>query len=430
MKILHYNCPAGICGDMNLGAMVDLGVDPEVLISELKKLNLQDHWKITFCKDERQGISGTRCDVHYHSHDHHHSHDHDHDHDHDHGHSHDHHHHDHTHDHHHDHAHGHHHHRTYTDIRELIGASSLDEEIKKDAIAVFHSLAEAEGAVHGKPIEEVHFHEVGAVDSILDIVGAAICWKLLEVDEVVASAVELGGGTVQCAHGRMPVPAPATAKLVKGMPVTMGASSKEATTPTGAALLAGKKCSFGGTTRGTAVATGIGIGQRDDPALANVLYVSLLDTSDNASQSDSVIELATNLDDMSPEHVSHLCELLMESGALDVWQTPATFKKGRLGCVVTALIHPNDKDALTDLILANSTSLGVRWREWNRTILERESRELDTSLGTVRIKSVIQDGKEVRSKIEFDDLKKLAKEHGLSLAEVEAIIKKSNVSNS
>lgn len=428
MKILYYNCPAGICGDMNLGAMVDLGVKPDKLISELGKLELSDHWKITFTKDLRQGISGTRCDVHYHDHDHNHYHEHDHHHDHHHDHDHD--HSGHHHDHGHDHSHDHHHHRTYKEIEKLIQQSGLDEEVKKDAIAVFHALAEAEGAVHGKPVDEVHFHEVGAIDSILDIVGAAICWKLLGVDQVASSAVELGGGTVKCAHGRMPVPAPATAKLVKGMPVTMGASSKEATTPTGAALLAGKKCSFGGTTGGTSIATGIGIGQRDDPALPNVLYVSLLETGETASSTDSVIELATNLDDMSPEHISYLCEKLMESGALDVWQTPATFKKGRLGSVVTALIHNQDKEKLTDLILSNSTSLGVRWREWNRSILQRESREIDTELGKVRIKTVIEDGKEIRSKIEFDDLKKLAREHNLSLAEVETIIKKSNVSNS
>ncbi len=390
---------------MNLGAMIDLGVDPNQLISELEKLNLKDHWKISFEKDQRQGISGTRCDVHYHNHIH-------------------------NHNHHHDHDHGHHHHRTYTDIRKLIEESGLNPEVQKDAISVFHALAEAEGAVHGKPVEEVHFHEVGAVDSILDIVGAAICWNRLGVDRVVSSAIELGGGTVNCAHGRMPVPAPATAKLVKSFPVTIGSSSKEATTPTGAALLAGKECSFGDHVEGTVQSTGIGIGQRDDPDLPNVLYVSLLETIADASQSDRVIELATNLDDMSPEHVAHLCEMLMDAGALDAWQTPATFKKGRLGCVLTILVQPADKEKLVNLILGNSTSLGVRWRDWERTILERVSQELETSLGTVRIKSVIKDGKAIRSKVEYDDLRKLARQHQLSLAEVEAFIKDSNVSNS
>jgi uncharacterized protein (TIGR00299 family) protein len=394
---------------MNLGAMVDLGVDPDQLIAELKKLNLEDHWKITFNKDQRQGISGTRCDVHYHHHDHGHKHDHDHGH------------------HHHDHDHGHHHHRTYSDIRKLIEASDLDPAIQKDAISVFHALAEAEGAVHGKPVDEVHFHEVGAVDSILDIVGAAVCWKLLGVDTVAASAIELGGGTVKCAHGRMPVPAPATAKLVEGIPVSMGGSSKEATTPTGAALLAGKQCSFDGNKQGKVLGTGIGVGQRDDPDLANVLYVSLLEADQNSAQSDRVIELSTNLDDMSPERIAHLSGMLLDSGALDAWQPPATFKKARLGCVFTVLIRPRDKEALVDLILSNSTSLGVRWREWDRIILERESQELETSLGIVRIKSVVKDGKVVRSKIEYDDLNKLAREHHLSLEEVEAIIKESNV---
>jgi uncharacterized protein (TIGR00299 family) protein len=398
MKTLYYNCPAGLCGDMNLGAMVDLGVRPEALQNELQKLGLPG-WEISFHADQRKGISGTRCDVTYHEHSH------------DHGHS---------HDHEHSHDHGHHHHRTFSDIRSIIKKSELKEPVKADAIAVFQALAEAEGAVHGKPADEVHFHEVGAIDSIIDIVGAAICWDLLEVNKIAASTIELGGGTVKCAHGVMPVPAPATAKLIKGFPVSMGGTKKEATTPTGAALLAGKSCVFDKSIQGITLSTGTGIGQRDDPDMANVVYVSLVESaSGESSQADTVVELATNLDDMSPEHVAYLAELLMQAGALDVWQTPATFKKGRLGCVLSVLADPEHQEPLTGLILANSTTLGVRWTTWQRSVLKREISEKETPLGTVRIKSVIRDGKVIRSKVEFDDLKRLARENNLSISEVE-----------
>ena len=392
MKTLYYNCPAGICGDMNLGAMVDLGADPQQLTTELKKLGLTG-WQVSFAKDQRKGISGTRCDVIIQEE-----------------------------------ApsplapltanHSHHSHRTFRDIRGMIESSSLGQSVKDDAIAIFQVLAEAEGAVHGMPPEDVHFHEVGAVDSILDIVGAAICWDLLGIEAIAASTIELGGGTVKCAHGRMPVPAPATAKLVKNFPVSMGGTSKEATTPTGAALLAGKNCRFNQPATGKSLGTGIGIGQRDVPELANVVYVSLLESESVKASGTEVVELATNLDDMSPEHIAFLAEILLESGALDVWQTSATFKKGRQGCVLTVLGTRDDQEKLTDLMLRHSTTLGVRTRKWNRTILERETTEKDTPLGKVRIKSVVRDGKVIRSKVEYDDLSRLARENGLSISEV------------
>jgi uncharacterized protein (TIGR00299 family) protein len=387
MKVLYYNCPAGICGDMHLGAMVDLGVDQDTLVKELKKLPIEG-WDIQFHKDQRKGISGTRCDVHYKDE---------------------------------------HHHRTFADIRKLIDTSSLDQAVKDDAIGVFRALAEAEGKVHGKPADEIHFHEVGAVDSILDIVGAAVCWNLLRIEQIFSSTIELGGGTVKCAHGRMPVPAPATAKLVADFPVSLGATQKEATTPTGAALLAGKACRFNEPVSGTSLATGIGIGQRDDPSVANVLYVSLLDTKAHGATGDAIIELATNLDDMSPEHVAFLAELLMEAGALDVWQTPATFKKGRLGCVLSILAKPEKRDELTAIIFKHSTTLGIRWKEWNRSVLERETRDISTEFGIVREKIATLEGKPIRSKLEHEDLGRIACENNLSLSELKTLIRKHNV---
>lgn len=426
MRVLNYQCPAGISGDMNLGAMIDLGVDPAVLVEELGKLGL-DGWELTSSRDMRGGITGIRCDVvltegahdHHHGAEHHHHH-HDHageHHHHDHTEGHHHHHHEDSGEHHHDHVHG----RTYRDIRALIESSSLADPVKADALAVFHVLAVAEGKVHNIPAEDVHFHEVGAVDSIIDIVGAAICWHLLEVDALVCTTLELGGGTVACAHRRMPVPAPATAQLLTGLPVTQGATDKEATTPTGAALLVGKQAGFGQPLRGRLLKAGIGVGQRDDPRLANVVYANLLETDTASStEHDQIVELATNLDDMRPEAVASLMEKLLEAGALDAWQTAATFKKGRLGVVVQALAEPTKVGALEDVLFRHASTLGVRRRNWERRKLRREIVSVATSLGDIRVKRAYLGEMLVREKPEFDDLQALADKHRLSLAEVEA----------
>ncbi|WP_309399001.1 nickel pincer cofactor biosynthesis protein LarC [Cerasicoccus maritimus] len=433
MRTLFYQCPAGISGDMNLGAMVALGVDPTVLETELRKLGL-DGWQLKFTPDERGGVTGIRCDVileddrsqaHDHSHEHVHAHAHSHSHAHDDGHHH-HHEHEHTHSHSHDHDHGHHHHRTFREIREMINASTLSDKVKADAIAVFEALAIAEGGVHGKPPEEVHFHEVGAVDSIVDMVGAAICWDLLGVDQLACGMLELGGGTVMCAHGRMPVPAPATARLVTGLPVTLGGTNKEATTPTGAALLVGKGAKFGEAIAGTQTAVGVGVGQRNDPNLANVVYAAIIDTETPAAKAedeaaadpqDVVFELAVNLDDMTGEAIAFLCEQLLEAGAVDVWQTQATFKKGRVGVIVYALASAEVVAEVEDAFFAHSSTLGVRRREWQRTILERQLFEVETQWGPVRVKQAMRGGEVVRLKPEYDDCARIAREQGLSISE-------------
>ncbi|MEM9227373.1 MAG: nickel pincer cofactor biosynthesis protein LarC [Verrucomicrobiota bacterium] len=399
MRVLAYQCPAGISGDMNLGAMIDLGVEVDELICELQKLGLEG-WTVKSSRDLRGGISGTRCDVIVEKEHHHHAHDHGHDHG-------------------HEHTHG----RTYRDICTMIEESSLHESVKADALAIFHALAVAEGKVHAKPIEDVHFHEVGAVDSIVDIVGAAICWDLLGVDSITCGVLELGGGTVDCAHGRMPVPAPATANLLAGTPVAQGATDKEATTPTGAALLIGKGASFNQPLQGSVVKSGIGIGQRDDPHLANVLYASLLDThTATDTEHDQVTELVTNLDDMRPEAVAFLIDKLLEAGALDAWQTAATFKKGRLGACVHALVEPEKRAALEAVFFQHSTTLGLRTRSWERSKLPRETQEVMTPLGKVRVKEATYQGQVVRQKPEHDDLVALADEHGMSLSEVKRTV--------
>ena len=404
MNTLVYNCPSGLSGDMNLGAMVGLGVDPKTLESELRKLPY-DGWHLHFEQDQRGGISGTRCTVHLAK-----DHSHDHGHDHSHGHS----------DKHsHSHLEGH---RTFADIRAAIEASQLSDKVKSDAIACFRALAEAEGTVHGIDAEKVHFHEVGAIDSIVDMVGAAICWELLGVDRIVCQNLEVGGGTVQCAHGRMPVPAPATARLLDGRPFTAGATDKETTTPTGAALLVGRGCEFNAKTKGTQIATAIGVGQRDDPNLPNVVYATLIDestvVSQNAENADTVWELAVNLDDMTGEAIGFLCERIREAGALDCWQVPAYFKKGRPGTIVHCLVKDADQADIEQTIFKHSHSLGIRRKQWERSKLSREEQVVETEFGPVRVKISTKPDGTTYQKFEYDDLARIARENGRPLSEV------------
>lgn len=413
MPTLLYQCPAGLSGDMNLGAMIALGVDPAQLIAELQKLPYSG-WSLHFEQDQRQGISGIRCDVRLDS------------------------------------ASVHqdplnsvqsllpdtsphnliehpkqdHGHRHYCDIRDAIIASELNPRVKHDAIACFQALANAEGAVHGIEPEAVHFHEVGAIDSIIDIVGAAICWDLLNIDRVICSTLEVGGGMVQCAHGLMPVPAPATARLLQGKPFTSGGTNKEATTPTGATLLIGKQAEFSATSSGIQLKAAIGIGQRNDAKLANAVYVSLIDESTNASsyEHDQIIELATNIDDMSAEAISYLSEQLLAGCALDVWQTSATFKKGRLGVVLHVLATATAVDHLETILFTHSRTLGIRRQTWQRNKLKRTLITLNTQWGPVHVKQAAGPNELTRHKFEYEDCARIAESTGQSIAAVKSIL--------
>lgn len=397
MATLLYQCPAGLSGDMNLGAMVALGACPEKLEAGLRKLPYEG-WSLKFEDDIRSGISGLRCDVVLE-----HSHTHDHDHE---GHSHKHHH---NHEHSHSHSKGHHHHRTFKEIREAIETSELSARVKADSVACFRALAEAEGSVHGIDPESVHFHEVGAIDSIIDMVGAAICWELLDVDRIVCSTLEVGGGTVKCAHGIMPVPAPATAQLLTGVSYSSCGSDKETTTPTGAALLVGKACEFGASVQGRQLKSARGIGQRHDSKLANAVYVSLIDEGQSTRlEQDTVTELAVNLDDMSGEAIGYLISQLESSPALEVWQTTAQFKKHRPATIIHALVQPEQADQIEAIFFKHSSTLGVRRTTWQRSKLPRESIEFESRLGTVRIKRATLPDGSTRSKIEYDDLAHIA----------------------
>ena len=389
MATLLYQCPAGISGDMNLAALVALGVAPKVLEAELRKLPYTG-WSLKFKQDNRHGISGLNCTVivdeeSIHTHE--------------------------------SSEHRHHNHRTYREIREAIQQSELAEAVKIDAIACFKALAEAEAAVHGVEPDKVHFHEVGAIDSIIDIVGAAIGWDILGVERVVCSSLEVGGGSIRCAHGVMPVPAPATSRLLNGISFSSGATDKETTTPTGAALLIGKGCEFGQSISGIQIRAAIAIGQREDPNVANALYVSLVDEGSESNLSvDQVWEVVTNIDDMTAESLSFTCEQLFDSGALDVWQTPATFKKGRLGCSIHALVEDTNLSNVENCLLKYSRTLGLRKQKWSRTKLPREMSNVATPWGEVRVKTATLEDGSYRHKFDFDDCATIARSENQTLA--------------
>jgi uncharacterized protein (TIGR00299 family) protein len=430
MKVLHFDCFAGISGDMALGAFVDLGVDPEELRNELEKLGLEG-WKLEFNRDSRNGIGGVHALVdlggsadhltgeedHHHKHHEHHTHHHDR--------------HerctDDDHEHHHDHA-----HNSWKEIRSLIEKAPLREGAKKRALDIFGRIAEAESKVHGVPAEDIAFHEVGALDSIIDIAGAAICLDLLKPEKITAGEIELGGGTVKCAHGILPVPAPATQLLVRGLPVKTGGFDKEMTTPTGAAILASCVDEFiTGPVSFREIKTGIGIGGRklDKP---NILRVSWRETQGSRRETDGaqsrlwtseeLILLEANIDDMTGEALGFLMERLFSSGALDVSFIPCTMKKSRPGVVVSVLGRPEGLDALRETFFRHSTTIGFREKAVNRLSLKREEKIFQSPLGEVREKTIFLGGERLGSKIEFEDRARLAREKDVSLDKAERLI--------
>ncbi|NDV26802.1 nickel pincer cofactor biosynthesis protein LarC [Desulfovibrio sp. JC010] len=417
MNILYYDCFSGISGDMNLAAMIDLGVDPELLKTELSKLGLADEFSLKISQDSRKGIFGTRVDVELAREGHHH-----------HGHGHEHgehgpHHHDHDHTHHaHDHTHSHHHHgehRNLKDIEKLINNSALSDKVKATSLAIFKRVAEAEAKIHGSTLYEVHFHEVGATDSIVDIVGAAICFHELEIEQVWCSSIELGGGFVNCAHGRMPVPAPATSGILAGKPTTQGAVPKETTTPTGAAILAELVDNFSDSPRMAVQKTAYGIGHRDNE-IPNVLRVQLAKVEQRSDSLPTVPArlLQCNIDDMTGEMLGAALDQLMEDGAMDVHFTPIVMKKNRPATTLSLLCSAEDEDKFKRLIFKHTTTLGIKSTDIEKTILGISFDKLETPLGSVTMKNAILDGEIIRSKPELEDCRALAKKHGIPLSEV------------
>jgi pyridinium-3,5-bisthiocarboxylic acid mononucleotide nickel chelatase len=298
MKIICYDCFSGISGDMNLGAMIDLGVDRSYLIDELNKLNLPG-WELVVQKDQRHGITGTKVTVKQTRHEH--------------------------------------SHRHISDIEKIINDSSLDTRTKELSLKIFLNIARAEAKVHGISIEHVHFHEVGAVDSIIDVVGAAICFHSLNVDAVHVSTVELGGGFVLCDHGKLPVPSPATAELIKGIPVKKDGVDFEATTPTGAAILATLATDFNPDLSVRIEKTAYGIGQKENKDVPNLLRVFIGETIENTGSGHDAILLECNIDDMNPEFFEYISDRLFKAGASDVFISNIIMKKGRPGILLSVI---------------------------------------------------------------------------------------------
>lgn len=451
MRILYYDCFSGISGDMNLGALIDLGVDKDYLIGELSKLNLTGY-NIEVTTDNRKGITGTKVKVrleseekeqlsrheghehqldssqneHHHTHDDHDKHHHHHDH-----------HHENNHTHHHSlarpshvghihiHNNGEHHHRNLKDIEDIINNSSLSKRVKELSVKIFLKVAEAEAKIHGKPLMDVHFHEVGALDSIVDIIGAAICLDYLNVDKVMAASVELGGGFVKCAHGLFPVPAPATAEILKGVPVKLGAVPFETTTPTGAAILAATVDEFTDKKEFTINKVAYGVGHRDT-AIPNVLRVYLGEIEEKsiisqvaAEGSDKTYEAAyvieCNIDDMNPELYDYTMERLFNRGAMDVFITPIIMKKGRPGVKLSVLCDEAIENKLAEILLTETTTLGVRKYKVEKTMLKREFQKINTKFGEIKVKTSLLNGKKVKCKPEYDDCRNIARERNIPI---------------
>ncbi len=433
MKILYYDVFCGISGDMNLGALVDLGVDFDYLKTELKKLNIEEEFDLVRSSGVKHGITGTKVDVVLHNqdgheqpHNHHGHHGHEHSHK-DHGRSHEHEHpHKHTHEEHahihtheshsHDHSHGSHDHRNFATIKEMINSSDLKEEVKNTAIEIFRYVAEAEGKVHGKPLEEVHFHEVGATDSIVDIVGAAICLDALKVDQVMASPVQVGGGFVRCAHGMMPVPAPATAEILRDVPVRYNVVQSETTTPTGAAILKATVGTYTDTNELSIVKVGYGIGNKDFE-VPNVLRVYLAETEGNSSdlQIEKQFEMSCNIDDMTGERFGYVEKTLFEAGALDVWKTPIMMKKGRPATKLSVLFKEEQRSVLQEIIFRETTTAGVRETSVTKYMMKRSYEKVATKYGDVQVKHLYLNGEVVKSKPEYEDCLHLAVTNHVSI---------------
>jgi pyridinium-3,5-bisthiocarboxylic acid mononucleotide nickel chelatase len=305
--------------------------------------------------------------------------------------------------------------RTWTEIRELLESAPLAEPVRQRALAAFSLLAEAEAAVHGVEPDDVHFHEVGAIDSIADVVGVAAALHALGIDELVCGPVAVGSGTVETAHGLLPVPAPATALLLEGVPVEAGTSPGEATTPTGAALVRACADRFGSLPPMTLSAVGHGAGTRDTPGVANIARVLLgtpPETGSTGLAREAVAELATTVDHLSAEHLAFCCEELLAAGALDVWQVPALMKKGRVGIVVTVVCGPSDAERLAAQLAELTGSLGVRVDHMDRYVVPREIRTCDTSFGPVRVK-IAGSGPWRRARAEYEDVAAIARREGL-----------------
>ena len=419
MKIAYFDCFSGISGDMTLGALVDVGVPPDILTDGLAALKLEAEFSLRFEKAIKHSITGTRAivDVHpahvdshqeeAHSHGHGHSHTHEH-----------------SHHHHHEHGPS----RHLSDIFKLLDDSDLDAAVRDTAKRVFDRLAEAEAKVHNTSKDSVHLHEVSGIDSIVDIVGSVIGLAYLAVDAVYASPLSLGRGFVRCAHGVMPVPVPGTMELLQGVPIHQTDIPKELVTPTGAALITTLSQGFGVMPQMRLDRIGYGAGTRDLEQRPNLLRLCLgektsdtdLKTTHHHAETDSVEIIETNVDDMSPEITGYVTTQLFEHGALDVFLAPVYMKKGRPATQITVLCPMIHRDRLIELLLTETTTFGVRLSAADRIKLRRDFVRVETQWGAIQAKRGYLNGALIKTVPEYEDCKRLAEQNNVPLRQVYA----------
>lgn len=403
--MLYLDCFSGASGDMVLGALIDLGLPMDALKGALGTLAV-DYADVTAERVSRAGVASTKFRLHEHppsvpdtsgasvGH-----------------------------------ARAVHAHYHLTGIVTKIRRSALKPESQERAVHLFERLAEAEAAIHNTPMEKVHLHEVGALDSIIDIVGAVYGFDWFGIDDIVSSPLNVGGGTVHCAHGEFPVPAPATARLLAGVPV-YGKGTTELVTPTGALLVTGYARSFGPLPAMRIDAMGYGAGDRDPKGTPNVLRILRGDRADGSSALDGpsraeggeerVVKIECEIDDMNPQLFGPLMDGLLAAGALDVFYTPVQMKKSRPGTLITVIAPTDRRHPLTDLLFKESTTIGVRYEEMSRTCLDRAVETVTTPYGDVRFKIARRDGQELNASPEFDDCARLAAQHGVSVKAIQA----------
>lgn len=419
MKTLYLDCGMGAAGDMLAAALLELLPDREAFVNELNGLGIPGV-RFQAAPAVKCGITGTHMTVTVNgaeeeSFDHQHGHTHDHEHAHDHEHPHD---HEHAHDHEHGHEHGHHHHSGLHDIEHIVrGYLHLPQAVQDDVMAVYGLIAEAESHAHGVPVTEIHFHEVGTLDAVADVTAVCLLMHRLAPDEVVVSPVHVGSGQVHCAHGILPVPAPATAFILRGVPIYGGSVRGELCTPTGAALLKHFATRFGAMPAMQVESIGYGMGKKDFEA-ANCVRAMLGETE---SRGDTVLELSCNVDDMTAEAIGFAMERLFAGGALEVYTVPIGMKKSRPGTLLRVMCRELDREAMLALLFRHTTTLGVRETVTRRYVLDRKLETLETPCGPVRRK--VSSGYGVRrEKYEYDDLARIAREKNISLREAAALL--------
>ncbi len=378
-KILYYDASSGISGDMNLAVLVGLGVDFGYLCSELEKLNLSREFRLEQKNVVKNGIAATKIDVVL--------------------------------------LKSQPHARSYADIKQILTSSNLSEICKKKAAAIFHVIAQSEAKVHAVSIDEVHFHEVGAIDSIVDVVGAAICFEYLSenfgITKVLSSKIELGGGVVKCDHGYLNVPAPAVCEILKDVPVGLGRANFEMTTPTGAAILKACADKFVSEINFKIEKVAYGAGEKNAPNFANALRAMICEVDESQNLVQKMI--STNIDDMDAESFAFACEILRENGALDVFSHSIYMKKGRIGFELNVLCKSEDAKRLKELIFTHTTAIGVREIDVVKTELKRKFVSVRTKFGDIRLKI---SGEDERVKPEFDECKSAALAHKTSIFQV------------